>query len=271
MPVYNAERYLRFAMVSILKQSFVDFEFLILDDGSTDSTSSIIQSFKDPRITLFTQANRGFVFSLNFLLKQAKGQYIARMDQDDWSHPKRLEYQINWFSNHLYGVLVGSWTKLIDQAGRNIGISRYPVFNGFIRVWLSIGNPFAHGSVMFRKNDLRYQIDYYLAEDYDLWRRIAQIGIIGNIPQPLYHWRSHPQSMSAKNTVAQKGIEARIKTEYQHWLTNQQWDGPTRNEIYEERKVRGRLRVIYGLFRSMNVLTNQRTKLLKKMFECLIQ
>lgn len=248
MPAYNAERYLRTAIESILKQTFTDFEFLIVNDGSTDQTENILRSYTDPRVKIFTQKQSSLVPSLNRLLNLAQGQYIARMDADDQSAPTRLAEQVSWFQKNPNGILVGSWTTVIDEGGNQTKHALYPISDSFCKIALSSGNTFAHGAVMFRRSDSRYRSEYTFAEDYDLWYRLALLGKIGNIPRFLYSWRSHNQSISHQNREQQVKIDMKIQLEIRESkmipnYTDILKDAPL--EITE----RGRLRTVFSLIR----------------------
>src|SRR5947207_2234767 len=149
MTVYNGERYLRPAMESILGQTFTDFEFLIIDDGSTDSSVAIIRSYHDPRIRLYVEPHRGFVSTLNRGLALARGRYIARMDADDLSDDRRLAVQVAFLDAHPRVVLVSCTSSLIDAEGKLMG--RYlvaPAHEQQLRTRLRAISCFAHGSVV---------------------------------------------------------------------------------------------------------------------------
>lgn len=152
MGVYNGEKYLREAIDSILNQTFKDFEFIIIDDGSTDNTSNIIKSYNDPRIILFKQNNSGCYKALNLGLKHAKGKYIAIMDSDDISHNERFEKQFEYLENHKECVCCSTDTNIIDEEGNNIYTIRNNLSKKELRKQLPERNPFTHSSLMIRKN-----------------------------------------------------------------------------------------------------------------------
>ena len=209
MSVYNGEKYLREAIDSILGQTFKDFEFLILDDGSTDSSAEIIRSYSDPRIRLIqNEKNIGLTRSLNKGLKLANAQYIARMDADDISLPERLEKQTAFlFKNLGYGV-VGSSYYHIDGSGKRGPLIRVLTKNSEIQKELKKKNWFGHGSVMMRRDAVLeaggYDERYKYAQDYDLWLRIAKAYRLANIEQPLYCWRVTPFCISERKKAEQK-------------------------------------------------------------------
>ncbi len=248
MPAYNAERYLRTAVESVLQQTFTDFEFIIINDGSTDRTENILQSYKDPRIKVIYQEQSGLVPTLNRLLNLAQGQFIARMDADDQSAPTRLAEQVLWFQKNPNGILVGSWTTVIDESGNKVKNAIYPVSDSFCKIALCSGNAFAHGAVMFRRNDCRYRQEYNFAEDYELWHRLARLGKIGNIPSFLYSWRSHNRSISHQNKKQQKEINKKIQLELRENNLIPKYS-EILSDVPLETKERDHLRTVYSLFR----------------------
>jgi len=198
MPVYNGEKYLREAIDSILSQTFTDFEFIIVNDISTDSTKEIISSYNDPRIRLInTDHNMGLVRSLNYGLKLAKGKYIARMDADDISLPNRLELQATYLDNYPEVALLGTGKYIINQNGKIL--SKTIALSDPCKNILK-SNTFTHGSVMFKKN-ISEELGYYnelfkYSEDYELWLRFAKYYKVSNLPQPLYKWRVHTENIT---------------------------------------------------------------------------
>jgi len=199
MPVYNAEKYLALAIQSILDQTFSDFEFLIFNDGSSDSSRDIIQSFKDPRIKLFDYAsNSGYVTHLNHGLQIAEGKYIARMDADDISLRERFEMQVHVLENNPEIGLCGAWIDEFDET--NVSSKRilykYPPTHEEICVKLMRHNSFAHPVVMMRRSvlmdrELRYEHEYMPCEDYRLWVSLRKYTRFHNIQKVLLHYRKH--------------------------------------------------------------------------------
>lgn len=204
MPVYNAEKYISEAIQSILNQTFRDFEFLIINDGSTDSSVEIIESFKDERIRLVhNEKNMNLVPTLNRGLELAQGEYVARMDADDISYPTRLEKQVEYMDKNPEIGICGTWIEFFD-AGK--GIQKYPVEHELIKASILFFNPMAHPTVMMRKailneNNLRYSRN--LSEDYDLWGRASFLVKLHNLPEVLLNYRiskgSYTQTYSSKS------------------------------------------------------------------------
>lgn len=209
MSVYNGERYLREAIESILGQTFKDFEFIIIDDGSTDSSKDIILYYKDPRIRLIeNKKNICLTKSLNKGIKAAQGEYIARMDADDISLPKRLKKQIDFLDEHKDVGVLGTTFYHIDNEGKIIFTKIVPLKNDIIQKELLKKNCFAHGSIMMRKDILekvggyREQIKY--SQDYDLFLRIAKHCKMANLEEALYKWRLHEDTVSISKRKTQK-------------------------------------------------------------------
>ena len=193
MPVYNSEKYVAKAVASILAQTFEDFEFLIVDDGSTDASRAILQEYaaRDRRIKLTSRPNTGYLVALNEMLRRARGEYIARMDADDVALPERFERQIQYLDDHPECVLLGSRVIIIDPDGdplREMGdaLTHEEIDNALMN---AMGQLVYHPSVMFRRQvvlDLGgYRPEYYLTEDLDLFLRLAEVGRVANLAEPL--------------------------------------------------------------------------------------
>ena len=207
MPVYNGEPYLREAVESILNQSFTDFEFIIIDDGSTDKTPEILKSYADPRLVVVNQANIGVTQSLNKAINMARGQYIARMDADDISLPKRLQMQVEFLEKHPTVGLVGTSVIHFDEDGKMIMEKLLLTESAWIKEALLSENQLCHGSVMFRRECIEkvggYREEFKHIEDYDLWLRIAEHYEVANLAAPLYKWRFNPDGISVSHKLEQ--------------------------------------------------------------------
>jgi glycosyltransferase involved in cell wall biosynthesis len=201
MPVYNAGGYLAPAIESILQQTFRDFELLIVNDASTDGSQEVLRSFSDKRIRVLENKNNlGLAHSLNRGLEVATGEFIARQDADDLSHPERLESQVQFLKAHQDIALVGTQAIIIDESGRykRVLLDR-PHEHIAIKWDLLFDNSFVHTSVMFRKSIVRdnlggYDPSYGACEDYDLWSRIADVGRVANLSRHLVSHRMHSSS-----------------------------------------------------------------------------
>jgi glycosyltransferase involved in cell wall biosynthesis len=194
LPVYNGERYIVQSVESILRQSYRDFELIVVNDGSTDRTGTLIKGLSDHRINLLEQENQGLTRTLNNALKVIKGEYIARQDADDLSHPDRLLRQVEFLDTRLDVGLVGSVCLCLNEDGEIIG--QTPPLTDPLKLRKILrerGNPFVHGSVMFRRECIGkvggYRIEMDRAEDYDLWLRISEYYEIAKLKEPLYLWR----------------------------------------------------------------------------------
>lgn len=196
LSVYNSEKYLTEAIKSILVQTCKDFEFIIIDDASTDKSSEILKNFtaKDKRIILISNKKQlGLTRSLNKAIRQAKGKYIARMDADDISLKKRLEEQISFLEKNQDIVALGSWVVLINQKGQKIKTKRSP--RGYKNILCNIikANPFIHPTLVFRKEVFDkvglYDESFPYAQDYELMLRIVQKFKTDNYPGALLKYR----------------------------------------------------------------------------------
>ena len=205
MTAYNSERYLSFAIESILTQTFRDFEFIIVNDGSTDSSLEIIQRFQtqDPRIRIIDQTNQGITKSLNNAINLVQGKYIARMDADDISMPTRLEKQYQFMETHPEIAVCGSRALIIDEDGDAIRNDRVVCTHENIEKRHLLGKcSLKHPSVIIRTDILRkvngYNEDLPYAQDFDLWLRIGEIGKLENLREPLIKYRRCSDSISSR-------------------------------------------------------------------------
>jgi glycosyltransferase involved in cell wall biosynthesis len=198
MPVYNTAQYLREAIDSILNQSFTDFEFIIIDDASTDGSKEIIKSYSDKRIILIeNEINKGYVFGLNYAISIAKGEYVARMDSDDISIITRLQEQILFLKENPSIKLCGSYYEVINSKK----VVSMPTDHDEIIKYMLTRNSFAHPTVLINRlflieNNLTYDEKLIPAEDYGLWINISRIGIVANIPKVLLKYRIHSNQIS---------------------------------------------------------------------------
>jgi glycosyltransferase involved in cell wall biosynthesis len=215
MSVFNAEDYLALSIESVLVQTFSDFEFLIIDDGSSDQSVDIVNSFADDRIRLVkNEQNLGLVASLNRGVDLSLGDYIARLDADDIAETTRLEEQALLLDNQPDTVLVGSWLTLIDDHGLVQGEWRYPVSAAGIRWFMLFNSALAHPSAMYRRAIVQecgaYNADFKYGEDYELWSRLVTRGRAVNIPRCLVRYRIHPAGVSSARRQEQEAVQLRI-------------------------------------------------------------
>lgn len=207
MPAHNAARYVAEAIQSVLDQTFADFELLVIDDGSTDTTTDVVSRFTDPRIRLVSNdRNMGIAGTLNRGFELARGEYIARMDADDLCRPARLEGQVRFMDLHRDVVLVGTWFATFGNGFRRV--VKPPCSDPELRAWLLAECPFGHPTVMLRRSVLQqhgisYDANFSRVEDYELWSRLAGYGQIANIPQVLVEYREHPAQVSSRFSAVQ--------------------------------------------------------------------
>jgi GT2 family glycosyltransferase len=205
MCVYNGQRHVAEAVESILGQTFTDFEFIIINDGSTDGTADILAGYDDPRLRVITQVNQGLTLSLNRALELCRGHYVARMDADDVSLPRRLEHQVAWLENHpRLGALgtavwvIDDWGKVVPEEGQ---LETITGVEAVARHLIEGHNALIHGSVTMRREAVErvgsYREEFEYSQDYDLWLRIMEHYEVDNLPQVLYHWRASVGSTTA--------------------------------------------------------------------------
>lgn len=200
MSVYNGQKYLEESIKSILNQKYDNFEFIIVNDKSTDDSLKIINSFNDPRIILIDNSqNIGLTKSLNKALKLAKGKYIARQDDDDISLPERLKEQFNYLEKNLETALLGTFVYRIDSNGKiidEVHNLKSPSYEDMLK-----HNHIKHGSVMLKKDIIRdiggYNELFKYVQDYELWIRVSKKYTIKNLETPLYKLRIHPDSIGS--------------------------------------------------------------------------
>lgn len=207
MPVFNGERYLREAVDSILSQTLADFEFIIINDGSTDRSAEILSAYADPRLKIIhNHSNIGVSLSLNKGLDSALGEYVARMDSDDISLPERFARQVAFMDSHPEIAVCGTWVKVIDATGRIVRCRPTPTGEDLeLNYWRH--NPLIHPSVMIRVSqlgELRYDGHILYAQDFDLWFRIKSKYNLRNIPEYLLLYRMHKENITKAKNAAQR-------------------------------------------------------------------
>ncbi|MDF2633460.1 MAG: glycosyl transferase family 2 [Pelosinus sp.] len=218
MPVHNGSLYLCDAIDSILGQTYHNFEFLIIDDGSTDNTADIISSYKDGRIRVIkNDTNIGISKALNIGIQNARGRYIARMDCDDVSRSDRLYKQVLFMEQHPEIGVCGSWVKTIEEWGQG-NLWRFYTEPEQIKCQLLFGNVLAHPSVLIRRDVLKttgtyYHVLYKYAQDYKLWVELAKKVLFVNIPEVLVAYRIHDKQASVRHADEAISEPDRIKLE----------------------------------------------------------
>ncbi len=222
MAAYNREKYIGYAIKSILDQTLIDFELIIIDDKSSDRTKMIINSFADSRIYLISnKENIGAAKSRNLGISVSKGKYIAVLDSDDWSYPSRLQKQVDFLNKHPDFGMIGSYTETIDSTN-NISagmIWSFTATSTEIPSILLFSDYFAHSAVMIRKNalpEVPYMTDTTPAEDYHLWTRIDSKYKMWNLQEILTQIREHGENLSKTH---RQNYSTAMQTIYSHQLS----------------------------------------------------
>ena len=201
MSAYNAEQYIKEAVDSILSQTLTDFECIVVDDGSTDRTLSILQTYGDERLIIITRENKGVVASRNEAIDIAKGLYIAIMDADDISLPTRFEKQVGFLEAHQDTVAVGCCYDVIDENGCFLFYSQPPYADKGVKKLGVLMHYMAHSAMMARATALKkingYRSEMTLAEDRDVLYRISKYGSLYNIQEKLLKYRRHSSSITS--------------------------------------------------------------------------
>ena len=205
MPAYNVERYLRGALDSVFRQTWQEFELLVVNDGSTDGTGAILSEVRDPRVRVIDQPHGGLAAALRCGVAAARGRYLARMDGDDEALPHRLAAQKARLDRDSRVVLVHGLAQAIDPEGhplpQTLGDPRASAVTKWLLLWQ---NPIVHPTVMLRldtlrAHDLNYRLELFRADEFDLWNRLAPHGDFEAMPEVLHRYRVHPQSMTHRN------------------------------------------------------------------------
>ncbi|WP_394140803.1 glycosyltransferase family 2 protein [Cytobacillus oceanisediminis] len=215
MSVYNTEQYVKQAVDSILYQTYKNFEFVIINDGSTDNTRNILEDIEDNRVKIIhLEKNHGVAYARNLGIQEAKGDWIAVQDADDISMPSRLEKQAKFIESNPHVIAVGSKIECISGKP---AVSR-KILNGIAAFHNSLltkddllkerfrSCPLSHGSCIFSKKAIetagKYDSNYRLIQDYDLWQRMFSIGSIEMVPEILYLYRVHQNSLTNNSRSA---------------------------------------------------------------------
>jgi glycosyltransferase involved in cell wall biosynthesis len=223
MPVHNAGAFLREAVDSILAQTFKDFEFLVINDGSTDGAFDALRTLRDPRLRLVDNPrNLGLIATLNLGLKLARAPLLARMDADDVSLPQRLERQVAAFAERPTLALLGTWAEVMGPGGAAAGTMRTPVAHAEVVRAMLCDNAFVHPSVMAQTEVLRalggFPAAAVHAEDYALWLRVAARHETANLPEVLLSYRVHAGQVSQRKMRAQRrmaeALQAAARAEF---------------------------------------------------------
>lgn len=217
LPVYNGGKHLSEAIESILSQTFKEFELIVIDDGSTDQTLSILHDYqiKDTRISVISRENKGLIETLNEGVDFARGEWIARMDADDIALPHRFERQLEWLKE-THADICSSWVQRFGSWDKRV--VRLRQTDAAIKMEMLFCSPFVHPAVIMRTNlarQLRYDKAWKHAEDYDLWERAAETGCkMTNVPEVLLLYRVHDLQVSSVASVEQHKLTQKIRRRY---------------------------------------------------------
>ena len=228
MPAYNAERYIGSAISSVLAQTFTDFELLIINDGSTDTTEMIIRSFEDDRIRLINQTNQGIAAALNMGLRNTNAALIARFDADDICMPERLMVQYDFLLKNPQYIIVGTDAEYMDMNGDYVFTCKMPAHTNEEIQELVLGKcPFIHSAVLFRKDFILqaggYDEHACAFQDHILWTKCIKLGKTCNLPLALLQVRLNPESISIDEKWRTKRFrEIKSQSIYRGNLTKQE-------------------------------------------------
>ncbi len=221
LPVFNGARWLRCALESISAQTFSNHETIVVDDGSTDATPRILgqHAASDARVRIISRPNTGIVGALNDGLASARGWFVARMDADDEAAPQRLSRQLDAFRGDPSLVALGSAVTFMDASGRPVQSCPRPLRHEEIERCLLAGDGGAmiHPAVMFRANALwasgNYRLSAQYVEDLDLFLRLARVGSLGNLAEPLLRYRVHPASINFTRRAGRRAVKLAVLRE----------------------------------------------------------
>lgn len=237
MPAYNCGKYIGSSIKSVLSQTFKDFEFIVIDDGSTDNTGEIVNSFKDSRIKYFKTENKGTSAALNYGLSLCKNEWVARIDADDLNTKTRLETQVKFLEENPEYDIVSSWSVYFREHDKILFLLKEPTEHLDIYDYLDLHNPINSSGVIYRKEFILnegYNESFKHNEDFELFYRIRDNVKLCNIPQFLVYTRVRKDSKTYKNNNSnlyemlfnpafKKMIDAKSKGEHFYWATNIAW------------------------------------------------
>ncbi len=236
IPFYNSEAFLGPCIESVLKQSYNDFELILLNDGSTDNSENIVKTYSDKRIRYYSNGkNLGIPISHNKLNELAQGEYLALVDSDNLCMPERLEEQVKYMDEHPDVTIVGSWGRLFNHMPAptlQSKIRKFIINMGWVWCQPEVvtmeetlrGNTCMHSSMMIRKKDfelngISYNPKFAVAEDYDLLRQVLAKGLkIRNIQKVLFEYQLHNENISIQKKQAMKEADARVKQDIRKFL-----------------------------------------------------
>ncbi|MEM1158908.1 MAG: glycosyltransferase [Verrucomicrobiota bacterium] len=237
MPVWNGDKYLAKAVDSILNQSLRDFEFLIIDDGSTDTTPAILTRYaeKDSRIRIIQLSHDGIVIALNRGIEEARSKWIARMDCDDIAHPERFQQQMKQLAQNKSAILSHTAVRQIGDSRYFTSQQRIPRSKAFYALRLCYGPPIIHPTVIFSKEAFHlaggYRTGERHAEDYSLWGRMLPLGEFSYVHRPLLDFRVHTASISKQKAGAQSVLAGKIARKHCQEFMSLSHQGAARAQV----------------------------------------
>lgn len=223
MPAYNGEKYIGESIESILNQTYRNFEFIIIDDKSSDDTLHIIQEYKDIRIRLYKNScNKGIAYSTNFGIDNSQGKYIALLDDDDLALKKRLEWQVDFMESHGDIDILGGRSAMIDKDGKFIRYDKEPIYNSnYIKANLLFYNKkFANGTTMIRKdfikkNNLKYQDNCLGMQDFKFFIDSSKVGKLTSIDHLIHLKRIHEEQETVRSMNIHENERAKLHAQFQ--------------------------------------------------------
>ena len=259
--VYNGARYLEESVSSILGQTFTDFEFLIVDDGSTDETPALLRTCSDPRARVIrNERNVGVSHSVNRALESARGRYVARHDADDVSVPSRIARQVAFLNEHPEIGVVGAQMEWIDETDRPLEMPDAPLEHSLIAWEMVFRCPLFQPTVLIRKSVLdapgAYDPTLVVAHDYDLWARLMPVTRMANLPERLVRYRVHSNSVSQRHGADREREAMRVRRAYVSRVLGRETDAGLieamhRSQISLERLTDEQVRHVVGLLFEM--------------------
>lgn len=225
MPLYNAEKYVRQAIESILNQTYRNLELIVVDDASTDRSYEIVQGMSDSRIHLYqNKNNRGIAQTRNKALQHAEGEYIAIMDDDDIAPPYRIEREVAFLDSHREAIAVGGHCRYIDGDGKDLG-KQWNIFTNpkYVNAHIIFDNPIPNSSGMVRseilkKYNIRYRDNMYGVEDYRFWAECSVHGFLANINEVMLYWRTEHGNETERTMKRQSGNRKKAIADIQRYL-----------------------------------------------------
>ncbi|WP_066157499.1 glycosyltransferase family 2 protein [Halalkalibacter krulwichiae] len=211
IPLYNCEKYIKDALNSIVNQSYSNLDILIVDDGSTDNSLEIVKSFDDPRIRIVENPeNKGIPYTRNKGLKNAKGKYMAIMDADDIATFDRIEKQVRYMEENLNIDAIGTYFKLFGQKLKRT-VKPALCSPEEIKVCLLFSNPIGNPTSFIRldtlnKYNIKYNLDYFVAQDYDFWAQLSKVGNLAILPEVLLNYRTGHSNIT-KTSIQTKAVK----------------------------------------------------------------